>query len=577
MSSFQLAEAASGVIRDAHYVTDEAGEDVRATRLEAGRTNSLLNSEDFSAGSWSATATVTTDDATAPDGTSTADKVDDAAAGSFEAILQNVSGSDDSQSRVASIFVKKRSSDSFCMLRLAYTGGTTNRNYDIHINAADGTFQFDPFGNATPSGGNVESVNDEWWRVWVAGANNSSGNGTFRWRFFPAVGTALGNTSTVSDFQHIWGAQLEGVSSGASFPSSYFPTTSSAGTRSADDASDSISSDPQAQTFYWKFIQRSMDNDQFIAGQRGSAAPGNWWGLRSEPGGTGASGAYRFVFSDDNGNDQSQVTLGPAYGDVVELAVQVGANGDFKTLGSLNGGTVQSGPEKTSVVLEPSWQTDNLTLIGRELGSGVERRHDHDLIAFDIASGTHTMDEMRSGTGDLYSYRPGDSLDSFSRGSVATFRQATALDRGTASTLRGNAGFKYTDPDTGATVTVQINFPLVMEMAGGSDKRRARYDSLDKSSREVYVTGSGVREVEADLRFIDTPSDVLDMLNAARNGTQIDYYHDLADSSTKHPSRLLNPEAARLQPDRDRRSHGEYETRLRLRAVSGTYDGVLNP
>lgn len=229
-----LTSAASGVPRT-HW-RDDDGDGVRegpTWRLEFGQENLALHSEALGNAAWLAggdDASVTADDATAPDGATTADKVDDANNTTLLQLRQDVTVADDSKDRTYSLYIRRGLDTSAVNLRLQYTGGTTALTYAIIFDPADGSGQVYGPGDA-PTDWAVERANDDYWRAWVAGANNGTGNTTARLELFPAWATTVQNSNEASatGFVHAWGAQFEE----REFPSSYAKTTTSSASRPA--------------------------------------------------------------------------------------------------------------------------------------------------------------------------------------------------------------------------------------------------------------------------------------------------------------------------------------------------------
>jgi hypothetical protein len=139
----------------------------------------------------------------------------------------------------------------------------------------------------------------------------------------------------------------------------------------------------------------------------------------------------------------------------------------------------------------------------------------------------------------------------------------------------GNAGFKY---GAGPT-THQLAAPL-RELRPIALQRRYRRWSLDYTAVDTVVIGAGVDDLLAVIRYDDQPAELRAMLKAGMNGTQLDYYPDLA-LATLYPFRLVEVQGGSgdevaILPDRDRFAHGEYEATVRLRRMDGaTVDSLL--
>jgi hypothetical protein len=142
--------------------------------------------------------------------------------------------------------------------------------------------------------------------------------------------------------------------------------------------------------------------------------------------------------------------------------------------------------------------------------------------------------------------------------------------------LIGNAGFQY---GAGPT-THQLATPLLWELVPVAVRTRFRRWSLDRTAVDTVVIGAGVEDLLTVIRFDDQPVGLRAMLKAGMDGTQLDYYPDLA-LATFYPFLLVEVDGAdgdevRIRPDRDRFMHGEWEASVRLRRVDGgTVDGLL--
>lgn len=148
-------------------------------------------------------------------------------------------------------------------------------------------------------------------------------------------------------------------------------------------------------------------------------------------------------------------------------------------------------------------------------------------------------------------------------------------------TLKGDAGFKYTDPDTASTVTVTLAVPLFRPTPGESDVRFATW-SLNRKNRDVVTLDDAVDEVWARLRFHSNVSELKALLRQGLNDVTLTYYPSLAVIGTNYPCKLValdgaDPNTFALTPDSARYGFGEFEVRLHLRRVDGgTFDGIFS-
>ena len=197
--------------------------------LEPSRTNLLPYSEDFSQWSTSGTITITPNIAIAPDGTLTADGIQDTTGGTYKRVRANISVSGNS-TITASCFIKKVSSETGNTgFGLVFSGTSTKVAYGI-IDSVNGTM-ISQSSTITPSF-KIESANNDYWRFSMT-ATDTGSNTSLE---FSIYGTLSSNGTSVSpgvgSLRTIWGAQLEE----GSYPTSYIPTENdpSGVTRSAD-------------------------------------------------------------------------------------------------------------------------------------------------------------------------------------------------------------------------------------------------------------------------------------------------------------------------------------------------------
>ena len=165
-----------------------------AFKLIRKRQNLLTYSEDFLTG-WSqiGTGTPVANSIIAPDGTLTADTLDDTDSTSdrtyYELFIATVE--DDTTTRIFTLRLKEGTAAE-TDIRIYYTGGTT------------------AFGSATitwashsVSGGTIEDVDNGWYEVSVIVANNATGNTACRARIYPA-----GDAGSVTGTVYAWGASM---------------------------------------------------------------------------------------------------------------------------------------------------------------------------------------------------------------------------------------------------------------------------------------------------------------------------------------------------------------------------------
>lgn len=189
--------------------------------VEGARTNLLLRSQELDNASWSkSNCTVTADQAVAPDGTTTADKVE-SAAGAAGGCQIYQSWTSTATTFVYSIYVKQGSGASD-----ANIFGV--RNQTAATNLIVGTLDFSAgiFTHSVGSGTVVTTLANGWYRLAFPIASGVTVTDVMR-----CYGGFSGAAETPGEFNYAWGAQIE---AGVTFPSSYIPTTTASATRAAD-------------------------------------------------------------------------------------------------------------------------------------------------------------------------------------------------------------------------------------------------------------------------------------------------------------------------------------------------------
>lgn len=185
--------------------------------LEGASTNDLTYSDDHT--NWTNVATITGDSTVAPDGTTTADTVDDDG-GAFEDSQLAVTGLTSSTEYCMSHFLLKNASAAhFCEVGWAGTHALGVRLTTGATNTRAGT----------PRTFDVYDAGDWWWSVWTETTTGTS----HAYNLQPGVGldaswpsvSAAATGATIS-----WGVQFEKQN----FPTSYIATSGASATRSGD-------------------------------------------------------------------------------------------------------------------------------------------------------------------------------------------------------------------------------------------------------------------------------------------------------------------------------------------------------
>ena len=201
--------------------------------LEGARTNSCTYSADVSHANWTKTATITADNAVAPDGTTTADKVEDSDVSDRKVVYQNVTIPNDGSTWTASIYIKKSATSLAAVQFQVYNG--TPISHAIAFDTTNGNWECASSIGTRPADSQVHITDcGTYYRVGVSLVNNSTGNTVARFNVLPAYATTLAtdtpHVDSLTGSIWVWGAQVEA----GAFPSSYIPTTSATVTRASD-------------------------------------------------------------------------------------------------------------------------------------------------------------------------------------------------------------------------------------------------------------------------------------------------------------------------------------------------------
>lgn len=200
--------------------------------IEGARTNLVTYSSDASA--WSTGGTVvTTGGQDAPDGSTTAYRIEDADAGGYGVYTQVVSGSLSIGSYAHSVYVRKDSDETRFPEIAGFQGSAVigGGDYNVQINTKTGA-------TSTRAGTPTSvSVIDEglWWRVVIV--VSITGAGTVGTRLYPAAGTTLGIVAPGAQGAiTVWGVQFEA----GSFATSPIRTAGVSATRADDQVTTTV-------------------------------------------------------------------------------------------------------------------------------------------------------------------------------------------------------------------------------------------------------------------------------------------------------------------------------------------------
>lgn len=347
--------------------------------LEGSRANVYQQSESIDNAYYTKTrSSITADATTAPDGTTTADKlVEDTSATTTHYLRRATPTLTDNTSSTFSFFAKagertwvvahtfdKAATDRYSYVNVS-TGvsGTTDAGHTIRIT---------PFGNG-------------WYRI-ACTFNAASGASSPLTDILTA--NADGGASYTGDGTsglYVWGLMFE---TDKSFPSSYIPTTSAAVTRSADSLSFPFYTTPRAMTVYWKGVEggsitSGTNGVVFIVGGTGAANPMFYV---AENG----AGKYNVVHHNGTASVLKAAAAAPSIGDTLELRAVLQSDGSVLLGQSISSGTEAVTAASSANTLNSAWASSVITAIG---ASATGWHADQSL---KVASGVQTLATMRA-------------------------------------------------------------------------------------------------------------------------------------------------------------------------------------
>jgi hypothetical protein len=228
-SSGILRSAASGLPRfDADPLT---GLD-KGFLVEESRANLLTYSEQFDNAAWNKVrlnvsgTPAWVNQAVAPDGTTTAEKLIEDTTASNSHYLSCSAVTLGSVAMVGSVFLKAGERTKARVILTDYVSATVYVDVDLSNGTLGSPTVQAPWSSGTVG---IIGVGGGWYRVYVGGTAGQGAQKAIEVRLLDASGNQSYTGDGTSGL-YIWGAQLEA----GSFPTSYIPTTTASATRSAD-------------------------------------------------------------------------------------------------------------------------------------------------------------------------------------------------------------------------------------------------------------------------------------------------------------------------------------------------------
>lgn len=218
----------------ARFAYEPVSLDLLGLLIEPQRINVLEYSEDFSDAYWTKNnSSVSSNATTAPDGTTTADKIVENTANGNHDVRRSAISAAGTTTYTQSIYVKAAERTRGALLMIGGSG-----NCKVNFNLTTGVVTASTAGGWVSVLSSLTDCGNGWFRVQNTATSNA-GTTTILAGFFLA--NASGSTNYVGDGtsgMFMWGAQLE-VGATAS---SYMPTAAGSFTRNADNASMTIPS-----------------------------------------------------------------------------------------------------------------------------------------------------------------------------------------------------------------------------------------------------------------------------------------------------------------------------------------------
>lgn len=210
-----------GTITWANAANDPDADEVTCA-AEGSYTNLILQSQTLDNASWTKTrSSISANATTAPDGTSTADKlVEDSTASNNHFILQGGTKAASAITYTMSVYVKA-AERSQVMLQLGTTGATTRARAFFDLTALS-VLSTAVVGSWTVDDTSIEAVNDGWVRVTMT-ATSDTGTDLWRWVYLASGGTDAYSGNGSSGL-YVWGVQTQADA----VATTYIPTTTAA-------------------------------------------------------------------------------------------------------------------------------------------------------------------------------------------------------------------------------------------------------------------------------------------------------------------------------------------------------------
>ena len=369
-----VATAGTGVARTAHYVTPTgASAPIQTLLLEPQRTNLVLYSQDFGNAAWTkSNATITANTTTAPDGTTTADKLVENTANAQHrvlAVITVVAG----VTHTMSFYVKADE-----RTRVSIFDNASAADTEMIFDLSNGTVV--RTGTAVVAS-SITSLSGGWYRITAS----STPTGTSMQSALRLVqsGTTSTYTGDGTSGLFLWGAQIE-----AGLPSSYIKTEGTTVTRNADSFYLPFTAPPQQMTVYVRGVEQGIN----VSGSDRIWHIGLTTGARAA---CRKSATLTDAFVDSTGSSLSTGggSTNPATrGLLREFRTTLSAAGSITQYTSNSSGAEVAGSASTALGLGAAWSAQRLYLNSSETTNVGQFAFTH--VA--VVPGVQSMAEMRT-------------------------------------------------------------------------------------------------------------------------------------------------------------------------------------
>jgi hypothetical protein len=189
--------------------------------------NLILQSQTFENAYWNKfNAAVVADNTVAPDGTTTADKLNETAVNGYHSIFSQTISTPSGSTVYSCSYYLKAAERSFALVGFYYESAPTYDGFSIVVDLSNGSFTTQVTGTSTISSFSVTSVGNGWYRCFISGSTGQTGIHRSNVHVM-ASSTFAPYLGVVGSGIYIWGSQL----SQSSWLQGYQATTTTAVSR----------------------------------------------------------------------------------------------------------------------------------------------------------------------------------------------------------------------------------------------------------------------------------------------------------------------------------------------------------